>query len=98
MLLTSIIIDLSSLLSNLNKVFEILVFESLFNHLCDNNILTSFQSGFIPGDSTTNQLTFLYNTFCQTLDAGEEVRAVFFCDISKAFGRVWHAGLLHKLK
>ena len=37
------------------------------------------------------------DTFCQALDAGKEVRAVF-CDISKAFERVWHAGLLHKLK
>ena len=31
-----------SLLSNLNKVFERLVFKHLFNHLRDNNILTSF--------------------------------------------------------
>ena len=68
-----------------------------FNHLRDNNILTSFQSGFILGDSTTNQLTFLYDTVCQALDAGKEVRAVF-CDISKAFDRVWHAGILHKLR
>ena len=86
-----------SLLSNLDKVFERFVFKHLFNHLRDYNILTSFQSGFIPGDSTTNQLTFLYNTFCQALDAGKEIRAVF-CDISKAFDRVWHAGLLHKLR
>ena len=55
------------------------------------------QSGFIPGDSTVNQLTFLYNTFCQALDSGKEFRAVF-CDISKAFDLVWHVGLLHKLK
>ena len=86
-----------SLLSNLDKVFERLVFKHLFNHLHDNNILTSFQSGFILGDSTTNQLTFLYNTFCQALDAGKEVRTVV-CDISKAFDRVWPASLLHKLR
>ena len=49
----------------------------------------------LPEDSTTNQLTFLYRTFCQALDAGKEIRVVF-CDISKAFDRVWHAGLLHK--
>ena len=63
----------------------------------DNNLLSSLQSGFIPGDSTVNKLTFLYNTFCQALDAGKEVRAVF-CDISKAFDRVWHTGLLAKLR
>ena len=102
MLLTSVIIDLFlcrpiSLLSNLDKIFERLVFKHLFNHLRDNNILISFQSGFIPGDSTTNQLSFLYNTVCYVLDAGKEARAVL-CDISKAFDRVWHAGLLYKLK
>ena len=55
------------------------------------------QSGFIPKDSTINQLTFLYDKFCQALDDGKEVRVVF-CDISKAFDRVWHAGLLCKLE
>ena len=44
-----------------------------------------------------NQLLFLYNAFCKALDAGKEVR-VIFCDISKAFDRVWHAGLIHKLR
>ncbi|MES9992837.1 MAG: reverse transcriptase domain-containing protein, partial [Candidatus Thiodiazotropha sp.] len=86
-----------SLLNSENKVFERLIFKHLFNHLRDNNLLSSLQSGFLPGDSTVNQLTFLYNTFCQALDSGKEVRAVF-CDISKAFDRVWHAGLLAKLK
>ena len=40
---------------------------------------------------------YLYNTFCEGLDGGKEVRAVF-CDISKAFDSVWHAGLLYKLE
>ena len=44
-----------------------------------------------------SQLTFLYYTFCEALDAGKEIRAVF-CDISKAFDRVWHAGLVYKLE
>ena len=44
--------------------------------------MTSLQSGFIPDDSTVNQVTYLYNTICQVLDHGKEVRAVF-CDISK---------------
>lgn len=60
-------------------------------------MLSSLQSGFIPGDSTVNQLTYLYHTFCEALDNGKEVRAVF-CDISKAFDRVWHTGLIHKLE
>ena len=77
-----------SLLNTERKVFERLVFKYLFNHSQDNNLLSSLQSDFMPGDSTVNQLTFLYNTFCQALDSGKEVRVVF-CDISKTFLTVY---------
>ena len=86
-----------SLLNAEVKVFERLIFKHLFNHLQENSFQTSLQSGCIPGDSTVNQLTYLYNIFCQALDANKEIRVVF-CDISKAFDRVWHAGLLRKLE
>ena len=81
------------MLNSENTVLERLESKHLFNHLLDNYLLSSLQSGFLPGDSTVNQLTFLYNTFCQALDSSKEVRTVF-CDISKTFDRVWHAGLL----
>ena len=63
----------------------------------DHGILITLQSGFISGDSTVNQLVDIYNSFCEALDEGKEVRAIF-CDISKAFDRVWHKGLLYKLQ
>jgi hypothetical protein len=86
-----------SLLSNIEKVFERLVFKRIYNFFLDNNFLSPFQSGFIPGDSPVNQLAFIYNSFCKAIDEGKEIRAIFF-DISKAFDRVWHKGLLAKLK
>ena len=86
-----------SLLSTVGKVLEKIVHKHLFNFIRDNNILTTLQSGFVPGDSTVNQLVDIYNTFCHSLDQGKEVRAVF-CDLSKAFDRVWHRGLLYKLE
>ena len=86
-----------SLLSNIDKTLERLVFKYLYYHFRDNNIITSFQSGFTLSDSLVSQLTYLNNTFCQALDSGKEVQVVF-CDISKAFDRVWHAGLIHKSK
>ena len=55
------------------------------------------QSGFTHGDSTIDQLLFLFNEISQALDSGKEIRIVFF-DISKAFDRVWYKGLLLKLK
>ena len=86
-----------SLLNSVAKLFEKLVFKYFYNHLQDNNMLSSLQSGFIPGDSTVNQLAYLYHIFTEALDAGKEIRTVF-CDISKAFDRVWHEGLIYKLK
>ena len=86
-----------SLLCTSEKVFEQAIFKHVFNHFRDNSILTSLQSGFIPADSTVNQLTYLYNAFSQALDFGKEVRVVF-CDMSKAYDRVWHESLLKKLE
>ncbi len=59
------------------------VHKYLYNYVVANNKLTSYQSGFIKGESTVNQLTYIYNDICKALDDGKEVRAVF-CDISKA--------------
>ena len=86
-----------SLLSTIGKVMEKIIHKHMFNYFKDNQIITCLQSGFVPGDSTVNQLVDIYNTFCKALDEGKEVRAVFL-DISKAFDRVWHKGLLFKLK
>ena len=49
------------------------------------------------GDSAVNQLINITNDFGKALDSGKEVRVVF-CDTSKAFDRVWHTGLIHKLR
>ena len=40
---------------------------------------------------------YITHEFGRALDEGKEVRVVF-CDISKAFDRVWHKGLLRKLE
>ena len=60
-------------------------------------MLSSFQSRFIPEDSTISQLIYMYHTFCEAQDSEKEVGA-FSCDISKAFDRVWHTRLLCKLE
>ena len=82
-----------SLLTSEDKVFERLVFKYLYNYLHRHKLISSLQSGFMPGDSTVVSLLI----FCQTLDVGKEVRVVF-CDMSKAYDRVWHSGLLLKLQ
>ena len=86
-----------SLLPCLSKILEKIVFKHLFNYLRDQNLLTPHQSGFRPGDSTLNQLSYLYHVFACALDCKKSVQIVF-CDISKAFDRCWHDGIIFKLK
>jgi hypothetical protein len=86
-----------SLLSILAKVFERVVFKYLFNYFRDNFMISLWQSGFLPGTSTVTQLVEIYDQFCKAVSAGKDIRVVFM-DISKAFDRVWHEGLIYKLK
>ena len=86
-----------SLLSVVSKVMERVIFKYVYNHLHDNFILSTYQSGFLPGRSTVTQLIEVYHSFCKSIDRNKEVRVIFL-DISKAFDRVWHKGLLYKLQ
>ena len=86
-----------SLLPSFSKICERVVFFHLYNFLMEIGFLYKFQSGFRPGDSTINQLIFLVHKIYEALEGGKEVRVVFL-DISKAFDKVWHAGLLRKLE
>ena len=85
-----------SLLSCTGKIFERCVFKFLFNHCIDNKIITKFQSGYQPGDSPVQQLLELYDIILEAMDDGKFVKFVFL-DVSRAFDRVWHKGLLSKL-
>ena len=88
-----------SLLPICSKIFEKIIFNSLFEYLEDNKLLNCNQSGFRSGDSCVHQLLSITHEIYKTFDANPslEVRGVFL-DISKAFDRVWHVGLLYKLK
>ena len=80
-------------------MFEKLIFNSLYLYLNSNNLITPNQSGFRPGDSCSNQLLFLINEIHKAFENPKslELRAVFL-DYSEAFDKVWHDGLLFKLK
>ena len=69
----------------------------MYNYFKDNFILSIFQSGFQSGKSTVTQLIEVYHYFCKAVDEGKEIRVIFL-DISKAFDKVWHKGLLLKLQ
>ena len=81
------------------KIFEKLIFDYIYEHLCNNSLITPNQLGFRPGDSTINQLlSITYNIYEGfEMESSRETRAVFL-ETSKAFDKVWHEGLLFKLK
>ena len=85
-----------SLLSSVSKVFETVIFKHIYQFLKVHNLLSEKQSGFIPRDSTVNQLTKICHEFFSEFDKGYEICAVFL-DFSKAFDKVWPKGLLYKL-
>ena len=77
-------------------MFERIIFNNLYKHLTTHHLITKNQSGFRRGDSTRNQLI---DAIHQAFDSKKpfEVRAVFL-DISKAFDKVWHDGLIFKMR
>ena len=69
----------------------------MYSFFIENDLTSSNQSDFKQGDSCINQLLSITHDIYQSLDQGYEMRGVFL-DILKAFGKVWHKGLIHKLE
>ena len=86
-----------SLLPVCGKILEKTVVDELYAFLNTNGLISSDQSGFRPGDSTFNQLISITSNIVEAFEDFDETRALFL-DISKAFDKVWHEGLILKLK
>ncbi len=88
-----------SLLPIFGKLFEKCIYDTLYSHFQDHNLFSTCQSGFRKGDSCISQLLSITHEIFKGLDANPslDTRGVFL-DISKAFDRVWHDGLLFKLE
>ena len=86
-----------SLLSVVSKVFEKFVNNRIVDHLEKCGVFSDFQFGFRSCRSTAELLTVVSDRIARAFNRSGATRAVAL-DMSKAFDRVWHAGLLHKLK
>ena len=84
-----------SLLSATSKVLENIVCEQVLQQV--ERYLSDKQSGFRKADRTVPQLTRLLHMMYQAQHNGKNILAVFY-DLSKAFDRVWHRGLLAKIE
>ena len=86
-----------SVLSVVSKVFEKLVNNRIVDHLEKCGLFSHFHYGFRSSRSTTDILTVVSDRIARAFDRSGATRAVAL-DISKALGRVWHTGRLHKCK
>ena len=88
---------LVSLLPICGKILECLIFNEMFLFLIKNGLILQNEQGFKPGDFCVNQFLSITHEIYKLSDDGFDVRSVFL-DISKAFNKVWHEGIIFKLK
>ncbi|GBP82987.1 Probable RNA-directed DNA polymerase from transposon X-element [Eumeta japonica] len=85
-----------SLLSSLGKLYEKILKSRLSDHLFKKGLIIDEQFGFRPQHSCPQQALRLVEYISEGFKRKHKTVAVFF-DVAKAFDRVWHAGLIHKL-
>ena len=73
------------------------LYNEIFSLFIENDLISQNKSDFEPVDTCTNQLLSITLEIFKSFDDGWEVRGVFL-DISKTFDKVWHEGLLLKLR
>jgi hypothetical protein len=85
-----------SLTSVVCKTMEKLVREIIVNHMSANKLFSNKQFGFISGKSTTLQLLKVMDEWTKILDKGGKIDSIYM-DFMKAFDKVPHRRLLHKM-
>ena len=86
-----------SLTAIICKILESIVRDQVINHMKQNKLFSANQFGFITGRSTMLQLLKVLDIWTQILDQGGTID-VIYCDFMKAFDKVPHRRLIHKVK
>ena len=71
--------------------------DRLLKHCLENNIISEKQAAYLQGDSTVSQLLYMVHHIRKNFSENKVTQGVFL-DVSAAFDKVWHNGLLAKLK
>ena len=86
-----------SLTSHFIKIFERVIRTKLIDHLETNNLITPQQHGFRRYRSTLTQLLHHFDLILQILETNKNADTLYL-DLSKAFDKVNHQTLIHKLE
>uniref|UniRef100_A0A0K8UDZ9 RNA-directed DNA polymerase from mobile element jockey n=1 Tax=Bactrocera latifrons TaxID=174628 RepID=A0A0K8UDZ9_BACLA len=86
-----------SLLSLFSKIFEKIFLRRLLAILKENKVIPEHRFGFRRYHGTPEQCHRVINYIIDALERKEYCSAAFL-DIQQAFDKVWHHGLLYKLK
>ena len=84
-----------SLLCLILKVLERCIFNNIKYHIYEQ--LNPCQHGFMPGKSCVTQLIEVLDQLGRELDRGKQID-VLYLDMSKAFDKVSHTELIHRLR
>ena len=79
------------------KTCERVVFDAILKHFTSNNLMCKHHHGFLPHRSCLSQLLSHINTVFENLLQGKDTDSIYL-DYAKAFDKVDHEILLHKLR
>jgi hypothetical protein len=86
-----------SLLPILSKVLEKLLFQRLIHTVENELMLPDHEFGFRHRQSTIQQTHQIANKINEAIET-KQICSAAFLDISQAFDKAWHTGLLYKLR
>lgn len=85
-----------SLLSAISKVVEKVIHDRLLDELETRKLLPDHQYGFRQSHSTIHPLLVMTEDILNKFNISHSTGAILL-DLAKAFDKVWHRGLIHKL-
>lgn len=86
-----------SLLPIMSKLFEKLLLKRLKPIIEERNLIPDYQFGFREKHSTIDQVHRITNIIEKALEENKVCSTVFL-DVAQAFDKVWHKGLIRKLR
>ena len=70
--------------------------DDLMPYVCNNNIITSLQHGFLPGRSCQSNVLIILNCLTEAIGKGI-ITDVIYLDVTKAFDLVPHKRIIYKV-